>query len=170
MNFFNKMICVVAFFAFAVTHANGATQKIGIVNVQAVFQELPQAALIQQEITAEFKDDTAAINALEGDLTFNMEKRTRDAATMSDAQIKALEDEIVAQRQKYAEDAQVLRQKMQARFGEERNKILALIKQTIDAIAAEDDYDLVLNANAVTYIKKANDISEKVVERVSKIK
>ena len=170
MNFLNKTLFAAALFVFGAVQAQAADQKIGVVDVQGVFQALPQAAIIQQEIAAEFKDETAVIEALEGDLKFNMEKHKRDAATMSETEIKALEEKILTQRQDYAEKAQALRQQMQTRFGQERDKLLALIKQTIDAIAADEDYDLVLNANAVTYINQTNDISQKVVERVSKIK
>jgi outer membrane protein len=52
---------------------------------------------------------------------------------------------------------------------EEQNKLLGLIKQGIDAVAAKDKYDVILNANAVAFINPDNDISKMVLEQVKKI-
>ena len=43
-------------------------------------------------------------------------------------------------------------------------------KQAVDAVSAENEYDVVFNAQSVVYVKPENDITEKVAERVSKIK
>ena len=55
------------------------------------------------------------------------------------------------------------------RQNEERNKILALIKQAIDSVAADNDYDLVLDAPAVVYADESNDLSQKVLDQLSKL-
>ncbi|UAA39714.1 OmpH family outer membrane protein [Paraneptunicella aestuarii] len=170
MNLINKTFFAAALLLVGASQAQAADQKIGVVDVQGIFQALPQAVAIQQDITEEFKDQTEELKTLEGDLKFNMEKHKRDAATMSEKEMKTLEEKILKQRQEYAEKGQALQQKMQGRFGEERNKLMALIKQTIDAIAADEKYDIILNAGAVVYIDESQDLSRKVVERVSKIK
>lgn len=169
MNIINKTILAAAVALMGLTQAHAA-DKIGVVDVQGIFQALPQAAIIQQNIAAEFKDQMEEIQRLEKDLQYNMEKHKRDTATMSEAEVKALEEKIVKMRDDYAAKAQPLRQDMQRRATEERNKILALIKQSIDAIAAEEKYDLILNAGAVTYIDDSKDLSQKVIDKVSKIK
>ena len=51
-----------------------------------------------------------------------------------------------------------------------QNKLLGLIKQAIDSVAAKGKYDLVLNAGAVAYTADEHDISEQVLEQVKKIK
>lgn len=170
MNLINKTFFAAVLLLVGASQAQAADQKIGVVDVQGIFQALPQAVAIQQDITEEFKDQTEELKTLEGDLKFNMEKHKRDAATMSEKEMKTLEEKILKQRQEYAEKGQALQQKMQARFGEERNKLMALIKQTIDAIAADEKYDIILNAGAVVFIDESQDLSRKVVERVSKIK
>jgi len=60
-----------------------AEQKIGAVNVQGIFQAMPQAASIQASIAAEFKDKTEEVSRLEKDIKYYLEKNQRDAATMS---------------------------------------------------------------------------------------
>ena len=93
-----------------------------------------------------------------------------DVATMSEAEIKELEEKLLALRNDYAKKAQPLRQEMEARVAEERNKILGLIKQSIDAIAADGKYDIILNAGAVAFIDDSHDLSKQVIDKVSAIK
>ncbi|XOV79124.1 MAG: OmpH family outer membrane protein [Aestuariibacter sp.] len=157
--------------AVAFTMCSGAAvaqQKVGVINVQDVFQSLPQAATIQQTITAEFKDQIEEVNRMEKDLQYYMEKQKRDTATMSQEEIKELEGKIIALRDEYAAKAQPLQQTIQRRTAEERNKLLALIKQSVDKLAADGEYDVVLNSNAVVYIDQQFDLSQSVIDQVSK--
>jgi outer membrane protein len=114
-----------------------AEQKIGVVNVQGIFQSVPQG----------------------------------DAATMSTAEKDELQKQILDLRAEYQSKAQPLQQEVQQRQGEERNKVLELIKVAIDDIAAKGNYDLVVDGNAVTYLKDDSiDLSKDVIDQVSKIK
>ena len=58
----------------------------------------------------------------------------------------------------------------QTRQNEETGKLLALVKQAIDNIAAKDKYDVILRAETVAFVTPALDISAQVVEQVSKLK
>ncbi|WP_232824814.1 OmpH family outer membrane protein [Algibacillus agarilyticus] len=148
-----------------------AAQKIGVVDVQAVFQQLPQAASIEAVIRNEFKDRIEEVNRIEQDLKYFMDKQKREAATMSKAENEELVKKALALREDYTNKAQPLDQEIRQRNAEERNKILAVIKQTIDAVAAEEKYDMIIQANAVAYIASEKDnISAKVVDKVSKAK
>jgi outer membrane protein len=146
-----------------------AEQKVAVVDVQGVFQAMPQAAEIQNAIQAEFKDQLEEVNQLQRDGQFYAERLQRDAATMSDAEKKELEQKILAVRESLAEKGQPLQQNIQRRSNEERNKLLGLIKQAIDAVAAKEGYDVVLNSGAVAFAKEEHDLSEQVLEQVSKV-
>jgi len=146
-----------------------AEQKIGAVNVQGIFQAMPQAASIQESIAAEFKDKTEEVSRLEKDIKYYLEKNQRDAATMSAKEKTELENKIIALREEYTGKAQPLQKDIQARLQEEQNKLLGLIKQGIDTVAAKEKYDVILNANSVAYINPDNDISKMVLDQVAKI-
>jgi outer membrane protein len=147
-----------------------AEQKIGAVNVQGIFQSMPQAASIQQDLAAEFKDKTEEVSRLEKDIKYYLEKNQRDAATMSSKEKAELEKKINGMREQYSAKAQPLQEEVQGRLKEEQNKLLGVIKQSIDVIAAKEKYDVILNANAVAFINPDHDISKKVLEQVSKVK
>ena len=146
-----------------------AEQKIGAVNVQGVFQAMPQAASIQETIAAQFKDKTEEVSRLEKDIKYYLEKNQRDAATMSPKEKTELEGKIIALREEYTAKAQPLQQEIQKRLQEEQNKLLGLIKQGIDAVASKEKYDVILNSNSVAFINPGNDISKLVLEQIGKI-
>lgn len=147
-----------------------AEQKIGVVDVQSVFQAMPQAAEIQNTIEMEFKAQIEEVEQLQKDGQYFAERLQRDAATMSEQEKKDLQKKILDIRQNLTEKGQPLQQNIQRRSNEERNKLLALIKQAIDSVAAKDGYDLVLNSGAVAFAKPDHDISEKVLTQVNKTK
>ncbi|MCW8107551.1 OmpH family outer membrane protein [Alteromonas ponticola] len=164
-----KHIVATAMFGSALISTSAmAEQKIGLVDVQGVFQAMPQAAEIANKIQIEFKDQIDAVNQLQKDGQFFAERLQRDAATMSEQEKKELQDKIMGVREKLTEKAQPLQQDIQRRQNEERNKLIALIKQAIDKVAAQGDYDLVLTSGAVAYSKEEHDLSEQVLEQVKK--
>ena len=141
-----------------------AEQKLAVVDVQGVFQAMPQAAEIQNAIQVEFKDQIEEVNQLQRDGQFYAERLQRDAATMSEQEKKDLEQKILNVREELAKKGQPLQQNIQR-----RSKLLGLIKQAIDSVAAKQGYDLVLNAGAVAFAKEEHDLSEQVLEQVSKV-
>ena len=172
MNKLTKLISsTIVMGSILMTSQANAEQKIGVVNVQGIFQAVPQAAVIQQTIAAEFKDKIEDVSRLEKDIKYYLEKQQRDAATMSATEKDELQKQILDLRNEYQSKAQPLQQEVQRRQGEERNKVLELIKVAIDDIAAKGNYDLVVDGNAVTYLKDDSiDLSKDVIDQVSKIK
>ncbi len=171
----NKLVKSIAFTTAAASLLfSGASlakeQKIATVNIQKVVSQLPQMATIQSTISAEFKEQIDALKKMEGDIKYNMEKSQRDKGIMSDKEIEALDAIINGLRQEYASKAKPLQQSLKRREQEEQQKILELVKKAVDAVAASEDYDLVLQQSSVAFSKPEADISAKVVEQAAKIK
>lgn len=167
-NFTKSLIAGAILTSAMASSAVFAEQKIGAVNVQGIFQAMPQAASIQASIAAEFKDKTEEVSRLEKDIKYYLEKNQRDAATMSAKQKTELEGQIISLREEYTAKAQPLQQEIQKRLQEEQNKLLGLIKQGIDTVAAKEKYDVILNSNAVAFITPDNDISKLVLDQIGK--
>lgn len=146
-----------------------AEQKIGIVDVQAIFQAMPQAAELQEIINNEFKVQIEEVQQLQRDVAFYTEQLQRESATMSEQQITELQQKIIGLRENYAAKGQPLQQNIQRRSTEERNKLLALIKQAIDKIAADQDFDIILNAGSASFATEDLDVSAQVLEQVQKL-
>ncbi|WP_337840660.1 OmpH family outer membrane protein [Rheinheimera sp.] len=144
--------------------------KIGVVDVQSILSGLPQTTTIQNTLKAEFEGRIADVQKLEKDIAFNQEKLKRDGATMNDQQKKTLQAEMEKQMKNYEQLARPLDEDYRRRQGEERNKLMGLVKNAIDGIAAKDGYDLILSSQAAVHVKPEFDISKAVIDQVSKAK
>lgn len=164
------MVLTVAASSALLASSAFAAQKVAVVDLQGIMQQLPQTALMMESLKEEFKDEQAEIAKLEKDIKYFQEKQKRDSALMNDKEKEELKAKIVEQYKAYQQKGQAFQQKTQARQNEETNKLIALVKQAIDNIAAKEGYDLILRGETVTFVKPELDISSKVVEQVSKLK
>jgi outer membrane protein len=146
-----------------------ADQKIAVVNFQEVMGKIPQTATIMKSLEEEFKDDKAVLAQLEQDIKYQQEKKKRDGSLMSAKEIEDLDAKIGTLFQDYQVKGKAFQQKTGARKNEEQNKIVALVRQAIDNIAAKGDYDFVLEQSAVVYSKPDSAITDEVVKQVSKL-
>ncbi len=150
--------------------AMAADQKIGVVNFQEVMGKIPQTAALMQSLEAEFKDEKAAITQLEKDIKYYQEKLKRDGALMAAKEKDELNVKVKSLFQEYQVKGKALQDKASQRQNQETNKIIALVRQAVDNIAAKEDYDLVLSQQAVVFSKPDASITDIVVEHVSKLK
>lgn len=162
-------LATVASGALLSSAAMAADQKIAIVNFQEVMGKIPQTAAVMQSLEAEFKDAKAELAQLEKDIKYYQEKKQRDSSLMSKKEIEELDKKIAENYQSYQVKGKELQQKAGARQNEETNKIIALVRQAIDGIAAKDKIDLVVEQKAVVFSKPDASITDKVIEQVSKL-
>ena len=144
-------------------------QKIAVVNVQEAISQIPQAAVLMQTLEAEFKDEKAVIEQLQKDLTFEDENLKRNGSLMSEKEKQDLQTKMAGLYQQYQVKVKEFQQKVAQRKNEETNKLLALVTQVVDNIAAKEDFDLVISRQAVVFSKPSTNITSKVVEQVSKL-
>lgn len=168
MNNFIKSLSFAAFVTVSSMSGAANAQKLAVVDVQQVLQSLPQVAVIEQNIQAEFASQMQEVQRLRSDGNFLVEKLQRERATMSEVAITDLEGQINVLGQQLQQKGQPLQQDVERRTEEERRKLFALIQQAIDSIAEKENYDMVLNSNAVPFSDKKFDISEKVQQQVSR--
>jgi len=145
-------------------------QKIAVVDVQEAISQIPQAAVLMQTLETEFKDEKAVIEQLQKDLTFEDENLKRNGSLMSEKEKKDLQTKMASLYQQYQVKVKEFQQQVTQRKNQETNKLLALVTQAVDNIAAKNDYDLVLSKQAVVFSKPSTDITGKVIEQVSKLK
>jgi outer membrane protein len=145
-------------------------QKIAVVNVQEAISQIPQAAALMQTLETEFKDEKAVIEKLQKDLSFEDENLKRNGSLMSEKEKTDLQTKMAGLYQQYQAKVKEFQQKVGQRRNEETNKLLALVTQAVDNIAAKEKYDLVLSQQTVVFSKPSTDITATVVEQVSKLK
>ncbi|MGB5142791.1 MAG: OmpH family outer membrane protein [Shewanella indica] len=143
-------------------------EKLAVVDMGAVFEQLPQREQISNALKTEFGDRMAEVQKLQEDLRGLLEKQQRDAALMSEAQKTELVRKMESLKADFQLKGKALDEDLRRRQGEEQNKLLVKVQKAINTIAEKEKYDMVLQRGAVVYVKPAADISSKVVEALSK--
>lgn len=172
MNKFIKSMAITAAASslLLTSSAMAAEQKIAVLNVQGAIQQIPQSATLMQALEAEFKDEKSVIEKLQKDLTFEDENLKRNGSLMSEKEKTELQTKMAGLYQQYQTKVKEFQQKLSQRRNEETNKLVALVTQASDNIAAKEGFDLIISKQAVIFSKPSVDITGKVVEIVSKIK
>lgn len=147
-----------------------AAQKIGVVNVEGIFQQMPQAIATQQTLSIEFKDEQASIEAMRQAIAKDIEKLRKDAPTMSESQIKAGETKINQARVEFEAKVKPFQERVQARSKAENDRLLQMLNQAIQAVATDEKLDMIMDRKSVVYVSPTYDISEKVLKKVSQLK
>lgn len=121
-----------------------AQAKIGVVDVQRLAAEAPQAKEATEKMRAEFLPRQTEIETLQKTLQARETKLNKDAATMTEvqrtAEEKALRDgvrDLQLKQSSYTSD-------LNARRQEEQEKIQALLNTEVQAFAKAQGYDLIL--------------------------
>jgi len=121
------------------TSVNAFAHKVGIVDMQEIYKQLPQMAKIEQSLQTEFAERRQELEKLQGDIRFEAEKFKRESTTMSQDQKDALRDKIQGMQKNLAEKGRPLEQEIKARQNQELAKVQTLIIETIQEIAKKGD-------------------------------
>lgn len=124
-----------------------AADKIAIVNMGSLFQQVAQKTGVSNTLENEFKGRASELQRMETDLQAKM-KKLQSMKAGSDR--TKLEKDVMAQRQTFAQ-AQAFEQDRARRSNEERGKLVTRIQTAVKSVANSQDIDLVVDANAVAY-------------------
>lgn len=151
------------------TSASALAHKVGIVDMQSIYQQIPQMAKIEQQLQTEFAERRQELEKLQGDIRFEAEKYKRENATMSEDQKAALEGKIRDMQKQLAEKGRPLEQEIKARQNQELAKVQKLIIETIESVAKSGKFDEVKVKDTTIYFNpdKVADLSDEVVKAVS---
>ena len=97
------------------TSVNAFAHKVGIVDMQEIYKQLPQMAKIEQSLQTEFAERRQELEKLQGDIRFEAEKFKRESTTMSQDQKDALRDKIQGMQKNLAEKGRPLEQEIKSR-------------------------------------------------------
>lgn len=144
-----------------------AQQKIGVVDMMSIFQQLPQREQISTELQKEFEDRFEEMRQLEQRIQEMRQKQERDASIMSNEEKTKLKRDLEQAVSEAQLKSKALQEDTRRRQQEERNELLGKVQQAINVIAKEEGYDLVLQSNAVAFMDANNDLSDEVVAEMS---
>ena len=162
-----KKWLVAAGLGLAMAASAQAADKIAIVNMGSLFQQVAQKTGVSSTLENEFKGRASELQGMENDLQSKMQRLQRDGSTMKASDRSKLEKDVMAQRQTFSQKAQAFEQDRQRRSNEERGKLVTRIQTAVKAVAADQSIDLVVDANAVAFNSSdVKDITADVLKQV----
>lgn len=144
------------------TSASGQELKIGFVNTDRVFKEAAPALRSQKKLQEEFAPRDQEIKAVNAQATAVKAKLEKDGLTMAESEKRALESELARLSREIQRLQREFREELNLRKQEELKVILRIANEEIVKIAAEENYDLILQE--AVYRSDRLDITDKVIK------
>ena len=141
--------------------------KIGVVNALKVLQAAPQAERARKELEKEFASRDRQLAAEMKAIKDKEDKLEKDGAVMSQDEAQKMQRDIVTKRRDLKRDQDEFRDDVNLRRNEEFGKIQKQIILTIQSVAKEQGYDLVLG-DGVIYASDKVDITNLVIDKLKK--
>ena len=165
--FLKAATLAVAMISFSTVSA-AETQKIGVVFPSKIMKESPQRERIIKKLEAEFKGRYEGLQALEKEITTLEKSLKRDAELMNTSEVTAMQRKVEIKLSEYKINRKAFEEDNRRRQGEEQQKALVVVRDVIDSIAKEQGYDIILNGEQIVFAKPGYDISDVVIEEISK--
>ena len=157
-----KLFSILTLFiiAFAV---NAQELKIGIVDVNKILKDAPQTISANKKLEKEFSSRTEKLKTKIKSLETDGKKFQKESLTMSDDQREKADRALQQRRIEIQRDERELREDMDLRRREEIGDLQEKINLTIDKMAADSGYDLILY-NGIAYASAKVDITDDVIK------
>lgn len=143
-------------------------QKIGVVFPSKIMKESPQRERIIKKLEAEFKGRYEALQALEKEISKIETTLKRDAELMNNSEVTLIKRKVEIKLSEYKINRKAFEEDNRRRQGEEQQKALIVVRNVIDEVAKKDGYDIILNGEQIVFAKPGYDISDLIIEEISK--
>jgi outer membrane protein len=158
----NKIIaCFISL--FIALNVTAEELKIGIVDVQKILKDAPQTLTANKKLEKEFSSRTEKLKGKISSLQAEEKKYQKESLTMSDEQRDKTEKSLQQKKIDIQRNERELREDMDLRRREEIGDLQEKINITIDKIAADENYDLILY-NGIAFASKKVDITNQIIK------
>ncbi len=142
-----------------------AEQKIAFVNQARLLQKAPQAESARNKLQKEFAKRDSALVSLQKNIQKKTEKLQKDAAILSEAELNKLKRSITLLRRDLERDKVAFKEDLSLRQNEELVKLQKSVLKSIQTIAQNEKYDLIIS-DGVIYASKQIDITDKILSQL----
>lgn len=150
--------------------AQAAEMKIGVIDPLAAIAATEQYKKTAAELDKELAGDKARVNKLQADLNACRQKMQKDGATMSATEQAKLKTDCEAKFGEY----QALGQRLSKIVNEREQAVLKdmgpKVQKAVDALAKEGGYDMIVQREAVLFVKPEADLTAKLTTRINAAK
>jgi outer membrane protein len=146
----------------------GSGLKVAVLNMQEALFNSERAKAADEDMRRETQEDENKIRNLATEAQRLQERLQNDGSTMSAAEQRRANDDLEELAAQYQVLVQRLQNLVQQRQQEFQQALAPNLLQAIEAVVQEDNYDLVLRAEAAIHYRGAFDITARVTEKLNR--
>ena len=144
-----------------------AELKMGIVNLDLLFKEIPIYRESQEKIKKQFDPRARNLKTLEQEWNGLNEDYLKNETVMSEKEKKALVEKIQGIEKKFRSGQEKIQADLQKIQQEELSRIRAIVEKAITDHAEKNDFDIIIRADGTTlYAKKYINITQEIISKL----
>ena len=163
--FKSMLFCLIT--AILIPSSASAELKLGIVNLDQLFKEIPVYNESQAKIKKQFDPKARNLKTLEEEWNGLNEQYLKNETVMSDKEKKTLVEKIQAIEVKFRNGQEKIQTDLQKMQQQELSKIRAIVESAIQEYAENNDFDLIIRADGTTlYAKSYINITQEIISKL----
>src|SRR3990167_8145441 len=136
--------------------------KVAVVNVQQVLQQSPKVVQLTKKLENEFKPRQQKINDQQKALEAQLESFKKESLTMSQKDKDATQKKISDERANLLKQVVAYQQDLSKEQNKIMRDILSNLNSVVSNLAKKDNFNLVLDSQAVIYSSNGTDLTKDV--------
>lgn len=167
--FTNKYIHLALIFLMSsfLSNSVSAELKMGIVNLDNLFKEIPIYRESQEKVKKQFDPRARNLKTLEQEWNTLNDEYLKNEAVMSEKEKSALVKKIQNIENKFRTGQEKIQVDLQKVQQEELSKIRVIVETAINDYAEENDFDIIIRADGTTlYAKKYINITQEIISKL----
>lgn len=144
-----------------------AEKKIAYVNPMQAISESKEVQASQMKMQSDFGEEQQRLQKLGAEITEIEKKLQKESMTLSDKEKKRLSNDRESKMLQYRQLSQLLQKQVQGEQEEIFKQMQPKLMKAVQEIAEAQDYDMVLNIQAVVYADEEMDITRQVVQKLN---
>ena len=135
---------------------------IAVVNVQQLFQSSPKIADLNKQLQSKFKTRQDKLVSAQKNLQNELDKLKKESPTMSQKDKDALQKRINDDQQNLSKEASTFQQDLSTEQNKVMKGVLSQLNNIISSIAKKNNFNVVIDSQAVIYAADSVDITKQV--------
>ena len=144
-----------------------AELKMGIVNLDTLFKEIPIYRESQEKVKKQFDPRARNLKTLEQEWNNLNDKYLKNETVMSDKEKKELVEKIQSIETKFRSGQEKIQADLQKVQQEELSRIRGIVEKAITEYAENNNFDIIIRADGTTlYAKKYINITQEIISKL----
>tara|TARA_Y100000741_G_scaffold68649_1_gene49715 strand:- start:1450 stop:1956 length:507 start_codon:yes stop_codon:yes gene_type:complete len=167
MSKISKILSFLVFMVFITPIQVQAELKMGIVNLDLLFKEIPIYRESQEKIKKQFDPKARNLKTLEQEWNKLNEKYLKNETVMSEKEKTELVKKIQEVETKFRSGQEKIQTDLDKIQREELSRIRTIVEKAITDYAEKNDFDIIIRADGTTlYAKKYINITQEIISKL----